>query len=305
MRLMVAIPTRDRPVMLARCLASLAACRPLVDVSVEILVIDNASAPDAFARVEALLRDWRGPHPARLAREARTGHPFVRNRALDEARDAGADALFFLDDDQTIAPDGLETALRVMRERDADVVKLEVRWDYEPPGRFREYFDPPPRPDEAGLAVMERRSVGTNGVLIAARLWRGLGLRFDERFPLCGGEDTDFFVRATEAGARAVLTRESHVTELCPAAKQTRGWLLRSAYRVGNAEALLGFKGYSRGKTLRRNAPKAAANLLFALLLLPFGRASFRRLMRAAKACGAVAGALGFPFGAYRRVVGR
>src|SRR5262249_22669820 len=44
----------------------------------------------------------------------------------------------------------------------------------------------------------------------------GFGLGFDERFNLSGGEDTDFFVRAWERGARVVATEAGVIFEDVP-----------------------------------------------------------------------------------------
>src|SRR6185503_8961797 len=79
----VAICTKDRPALLERCLASLAALDPASVRALgmfEVLVVDNAPSTDATKTVVA-------SHPlVRYVREPRAGLNFARNRALKDAR---------------------------------------------------------------------------------------------------------------------------------------------------------------------------------------------------------------------------
>ena len=102
------ICTRNRPEMLARCLASLhelvrtpAAAR----VRLEILVVDNAPSDDRSREIVAR------SHHARYVRAPVQGLDFARNCALREAR---GDFVAFFDDDVTVDPgwlDGFVAAL--------------------------------------------------------------------------------------------------------------------------------------------------------------------------------------------------
>jgi succinoglycan biosynthesis protein ExoM len=305
MRILLAIPTRNRPGLLDRCLRSLMAGAASDRHEVQVLVVDNGSDPDRapdIGRLQAAAPDL----DVALVVEPRRGIPFARNRALDEADARGADALAFLDDDQTVQPGWLDALADAQQQTGAAAVKSAVRWEFEPPGLYRDHFrddiaDPPPERPDGGFEF-----VATNGVLVMGRLWRRHGLRFDERFPAAGGEDTLFFTQATRRGERLAMTRDTFATEFCPAAKQTRGWLLRRAYSVGNHEVILGLKPRSPLTTVVRRGPKVLYEILIGGLLAPVNRRrSFRHLMKAAKALGAVTGSLGMAYGAYRTTVGR
>ncbi|SDZ78492.1 glycosyltransferase family 2 protein [Rubrimonas cliftonensis] len=305
MRLLVSIPTRNRPQLLKAALDSLARADAPEGATIEILVVDNNADPDEAARIAALVADSAGRFPARVETEGRLGIPFVRNRALAAARRGGHDAVFLLDADQTVAPDIFRTLLKVAAEEAADVVKPLVRWEFEPPARYGEAFegrkepaDPPPRTALTG-------HVATNGVLVSRRVWGDIGLSFDERRPLIGGEDAGYFTRAAAAGAVMTLTRETHEVEFRPAAKQTRAWLLRRAMRVGNAEALFRLKGYSSAQTFLSGLLQAAYYGVAAVAPASRPERRIRRLSRCAKALGAMLGALGVCVKEYRRTVGR
>jgi len=305
MRIVLAVLTRDRPEMLRACLASLAAMRAPDGCETTLVVIDNNSATETLARNRAAVGAQVGAFPARMVVETRQGIPVARNRAIAEAEAVRADALVFLDDDQTVPPDWLSVLVAAHRETGVDVVKSAVDWRFEPPGRFCDHFagdfDDPGAPlREVGVA-----SVATNGVLIGARVWRGMGERFDERFPLNGGEDTLFFRKALSGGGVAMLTRETRATEHCPAAKQRAGWLLRRAYRVGINEIVMGLKPRSRADALTRGLLRALYAGVLALIWCWRPRERFRQLMKGAKALGMVVGAIGLDYAEYRTVVGR
>lgn len=304
LRIVLAVLTRDRPQMLQSCLDAVAAMAPPPECETTLVVIDNGSAPDALARNRAAVGARVGVFAARLISEPTPGIPAARNRALDAAEAADADALAFLDDDQTAQPDWLCVLTRVWSETGADAVKSGVDWRFDPPGRHRDQF--PSDFDDPSAALRESglRSLATNGVLIGRRLWRDMGLRFDERFAHCGGEDTLFFTKAAARGANLVLTRETRATERCPAAKQRSGWLLRRAWRVGSNEIAMGIKPHSRLDATVRGALRAfyAGVLTVAFCWSPRGR--FRHMMKAAKAMGMVSAALGRQYAEYRTIVG-
>lgn len=305
MRIVLAVLTRDRPAMLLECLGSLAAMQAPDDCETTLVVIDNNSAPGVLAHNRAAVGLRVGAFPARLVSETRQGIPAARNRAIAEAEACGADALVFLDDDQTVPPDWLRVIVVALRETGVDVVKSAINWRFEPPGRFRDHFpgdfdDPAAPAREFGI-----QSVATNGVLIAARTWRELGVRFDERFALNGGEDTLFFRDVIAKGGVAMLTRETSATEHCPVGKQRAGWLLRRAYRVGVNEIVMGLKPRSRTDALARGVLRALLAASLALLWFWRPRERFRQAMKGAKALGMIAGAMGVEYAEYRAVVGR
>ncbi|MEW6386383.1 MAG: glycosyltransferase [Thermodesulfobacteriota bacterium] len=102
----VAICTRDRPDLLAKCLAHLLPQRLTEEgeARFEVLVIDNAPA-DEQTRVSVAGREG-----VRYVVEAKPGLDFARNRAMAEAQ---GELLAFLDDDVIVDPhwfDGLREA---------------------------------------------------------------------------------------------------------------------------------------------------------------------------------------------------
>jgi len=96
------ICTRNRPEMLARCLASLhelARTPAAARVRLDILVVDNAPSDDRSREIVAR------SHHARYVRAPVQGLDFARNCALREAR---GDFVAFFDDDVTVDPGWLD-----------------------------------------------------------------------------------------------------------------------------------------------------------------------------------------------------
>jgi GT2 family glycosyltransferase len=101
----VAVCTRDRPDDMAKCLASLAALRTL---PFEIIVVDNAPATEATAR---LVQDHFPQF--RYVREDTPGLDHARNRAIVESK---GEIIAYTDDDVMVDPGWTEALARVFAE---------------------------------------------------------------------------------------------------------------------------------------------------------------------------------------------
>jgi len=301
----VAVCTRDRPMFLGRCLTSLTALERTPDISLRLLVIDNSASPVRSQRVLDEVAYGLAPLSPTLAHEPRPGIPFARNRAFGFADEIGADAVIFLDDDQTAAPNWALTLCRVQEQEACDAVKCEVRWEFEAPQRFKEFFDRPPASPEPLRWQYSSFLVPTNGVLIGRRLWDEWGLRFNEGFPLTGGTDIDFFARARERGAKIIHTSETFATEFCDAAKQKMSWLLRRSFRVGNTEAAMRLKGRGRAYYFGKGLLWVPWYAMLAARNLPAPNTSLRYFLKSVKGAGLMAGSVGIGLNEYRKVIGR
>jgi glycosyltransferase involved in cell wall biosynthesis len=99
----VVVCSRDRPVMLAKCLAALDRLRYPAH---EVLVVDNAPSTDATARLVHSSR-------ARYCREDRPGLDWARNRGIAEAK---GEIVAFLDDDARPDPGWLDAIVAAFNE---------------------------------------------------------------------------------------------------------------------------------------------------------------------------------------------
>ncbi|CAN5564046.1 hypothetical protein BH18ACT1_BH18ACT1_01860 [soil metagenome] len=208
----VAVCTRNRPVLLADCLASILASRDAsgaASAQLEVLVVDNAPSDERSADLVASM------DTVRYAREPRPGLDFARNRALAEA---AGDVLAFVDDDVRVDAGWYPGLLRALSEHpDAGgvtglVLPAELATDaqmaFELRGGFRRGTHKRRLPGgrlpgnalyPAGAGIF---GAGCN-MAFDRRLLVALG-GFDEALdtgpPLPGGGDLDIFYRVARAG---------------------------------------------------------------------------------------------------------
>lgn len=246
-RVAICVATCRRPAGLRALLASLdrmridaARLRPVV------ILVDNApEAPAvASAREAQALSRW----PVSYVVEPRRGIVMARNRALALALPE-ADLIAFVDDDETVAPDWLESLVATLDGCGADAVQGPVRPDY----------DLPPPDWIAALGLFEqgpfrtgapRAAAATNNVLVRAEALRCRDLRFDPRFNTSGGEDEEMFGRLTATGGRIVASARGEVFDTVPAARMTLAWASRRAFRKGNTLGRIA-RTRRRGRLLR------------------------------------------------------
>jgi glycosyltransferase involved in cell wall biosynthesis len=209
--LTAAVCTRNRPELLARCLASLQALArtpAAMHVRLEILVVDNAPSDDRSREVVAR------SHHARYVRTPVPGLDFARNCAL---REACGDFVAFFDDDVTVDAgwiDGFVAALSANPDAGA-VTGPVLPWElttraqilFEEYGGFGHRFTPT-RHDAAHtddpLFPCRPGRIGA-GCNMAVRRTTALALGgFDEALDtgasLPGGGDLDIFYRLIRAG---------------------------------------------------------------------------------------------------------
>lgn len=231
--LTVAIPTYLRPGPLRRCLDG---ALPQVEAAVaagavadaEVLVIDNSTDGSARPGLADLLEA--APARLRYVHEPEPGIAAARNRALAEAR---GHVLAFIDDDEIPQPGWLDALIATWRATRAAAVM----------GRVNAVFDSEP---DAWLTAghvfgRDRMPSGTvipiaaaGNLLLDLAQVRDLGVHFDGRFGLTGGEDTLFTRQLSVAGGTIVWCDESVADDHVPAERFARRWMMRRFRSHGN-----------------------------------------------------------------------
>jgi glycosyltransferase involved in cell wall biosynthesis len=196
----VVIPTKDRPHLLGRAVAS-ALRQP--GVAVEVIVVDDGSAPEAArATAEVYGGDARVRH---VRNETSIGNPASRNRGLEEV---GGRFFCTLDYDDEFLPGRLAAQVEVLERAGGDdvvaVTGVELVWsDGRPPVREQPNVPRPvrldARPDRFEL-ISSR--VFLNTYLVPADLMR----KVDGYDPvLRWGEHTDLFLRLQDVARFVAL----------------------------------------------------------------------------------------------------
>jgi glycosyltransferase involved in cell wall biosynthesis len=192
----------------------------------DLLVVDND--PDGGAAT--LVRTW--APLVRYVHEPTPGLSAVRNRALMEC--SQIDLLAFMDDDGRPEPGWIKRLAVTWSEANCPAAVA---------GRVLEQFESAPDAWIVAGGFFRRRSLPTGtevptapagNLLLDMAAVRRLGLTFDDRFGLSGGEDTLFTRQLTARGGRIVWCEEAQVVDLVPSDRATRRWVLARARSHGN-----------------------------------------------------------------------
>ena len=200
-------------------------------ITFDVVVVDNS----ADGNVGDLVATYSGgPVDVRYVSETRTN--------LSHARNAGVAAavgryLAFIDDDMDVPPGWLAEALDCMKRTQADIMVGRVVPEFEgkegwanglavPADWFgREIYV------EDGEPLANLKRVGTGNSVIKCDSVFGMDAPFDPAFGRIGGEDTDFFQRAHQAGARIVFSKRAWLTEVVPKNRSNAEYLALRRFR--------------------------------------------------------------------------
>jgi succinoglycan biosynthesis protein ExoM len=305
MRIAVCICTRQRPVMLDRCLSAVAAMRPPQGAEAGIFVIGNEVREESRPIAEK--------HGAAYVCEPQLGIPFARNAAVEAALAWEADFVAFLDDDTWPEPDWLEKIVLTQKLTGATAVRGL---------RVMVYPDPLP------AWILKRRSkgmgrravvpineggAGCNNLLIDASVFRK-GLRFDPRYRFSTGEDTMLAAKIVEQGGTLIATdfaviHEEVVAERCTLQAQV---MQQYAFGIGNIRILKDRGKYALSLWAALVSGFQAllalsAAAIFGMLSLSkrrFKRHFLRAGKKAAYAAGVIASLCGRTYEPYRTIAG-
>lgn len=275
----------------------------LAHSSISVLVVDNDPGASARATVMSM-----SDGTLRYAHELQPGISAARNRALNEC--AAADILVFIDDDERPNPLWLDTLLTTWLNTSATAVM----------GRVISEFEIPLDAWVAAGDFFWRKSMETGtsipiaaagNLLLDLNQVRRLGLSFESKLGLSGGEDTLFSHHLTQRGGKIIWCDESVATDFVPVARTTRRWVLTRAWSHGNTAAVVDCylaRGSRKLLIVRlswvgRGLVRMAGGLgsWLAGLLLGRLRPQARGLRTSARGAGMLAGAVGFVYQEYRR----
>ena len=297
---LVAVLTYQRPDDLVELLPLLLdQARPGVDL----LVVDNDPAGAAASTVASFAG-------VRYVHEPRPGIAAARNRALTEGD--GHDLLVFIDDDERPSEGWLAALLLTF---DAHAASGVV-------GPVISAFAAPLDPWVAAGGFFTRRRMptgspvtvaATNNLLLDLKAVRAAGVRFDERLGLSGGSDTLFTRQLVDRAGPLVWCDEAVVTDVVPAGRTTRDWVVRRQFRSGNSWSrtalMLTDSGVQRFRLRLSLTAKGGVRLIGgpASWLLGALTGDVRRravgVKATARGLGMLVGAYGFSYIEYRRPV--
>jgi glycosyltransferase involved in cell wall biosynthesis len=230
MKVSVQIMTFHRDLGLRRAVRSVLAQRGVDTASTEILIVDNSAEASARAAVEELTVEAKSAgYLMRYVHEKRPGIAQARNAGI---RNAGADLVAYIDDDEEADPDWLAGMLATLDHYRADAVGGPVLPIFEDGRATNDPFwswiyDY----DEKKPSGSKFRATGTGNCLFYKSRCCPTDTPFDPALGLTGGSDTRFFHGLSQRGRKVVWCAEGIVHEYVPPARTQLAYGLRRRMR--------------------------------------------------------------------------
>jgi glycosyltransferase involved in cell wall biosynthesis len=257
----VCVCTFKRPALLANLLKGLLEQRTDGKFGFSVVIVDN----DCLGSARKTVESFRGSDMAiEYFIEPEQSIALARNRAVSNAK---GDFVAFIDDDEYPITDWLLQLYNTLVERKADGVLGPVDAKFtEPPSDWMlktGVFDRPNGPGYETGSVLDWRRTGTGNVLLRRAVFDVVEGPFLPQFG-SGGEDLDFFRRASSMGKVFIWCNEALAHETVPP-ERTRVWFqLRRALLRGKVSVQ---QPSGRGLGLMKSA---AAFCIYTLLLPVF-----------------------------------
>lgn len=202
---------------------------------IDTIVVDNTPAASLASMATATYRNVRISY----VHEPAPGVVHARNAALNHFRARNHDFLAFVDDDQRLDGKWL-SALRTQALANPDEV-IAGRVKYVVPDDLkdryvREYYGETRSWPEGTILP----SIGTGNTAIPRSVLQRLQWpKFDERFNLIGGEDTEFYSRMSAAGVTIRWTNSIVAYEDVEPLRASRSWIRTRFRRTGLVRATI------------------------------------------------------------------
>ena len=293
--IVLACCTCMRPKMLKNCLDSI---RDLVlpdGIKTEILVIDNDKNESARAVIEEYNRT--SSLCCHYVCEEKRGLVYARNRLLEEALKLGASHVMLFDDDEILTQNALTEHIKLYNTNKDALISSGIV--------LNKFEEKAPNYIKKNIAFKQKTtrktgqiktSCASGNVFFPAEMLKD-GLRFSEKYIFMGGEDGDFFGRASKLGYTIVQNSDSLLYESVTEARANLRYILKKSYYNGFAASY--FKFQKNNKKLKKYfyVFKQLITLVFDLLLIIpsiiFGLTGFWNLIAmTVRTTGKITGAL-------------
>jgi len=214
-------------------------------ISVEVIVIDNASTDNTAILVQSIWTDLGNPFPLKIFSESKPGKS---NALVLGFMKAQYDYLLICDDDNRLFPDYLAKAFEIMENHsDIGVLGGQGIPDFEskPPFWFETYkhfFAVGKQLPESGEILNPYNSIYSAGAIIRKSIWDDL-MKIDFKFLLTtlrdknpiSGEDTELFEMVRMMGYKLWVNNEMIFRHYLPSARVTWRYLTKFTFGIGRS----------------------------------------------------------------------
>lgn len=262
----IAVCTRNRPIMLEKCLRSLIHQHIDKDFTCSILVVENNNHSFSQPIIDKLEQE--SLYPIHYCLETNHGISYARNRVLKESLALHCQWLLLIDDDEVADKNWAREMLQAAHEFSADVIHGTVMYQNAGKDSWTYLFRKNQKIKAHGKKV---HGAATDNVLISSRLFspHGLSLQFDEQLNFSGGEDTDFFRRANVLGATIFFSARAVVFDDIHSDRCSLTYLLARRARTAAAAVYSDKKIHGANTARKKHLKRSRRNVkqFFQLLL--------------------------------------
>ncbi len=254
------IATFKRPELLKQSLLAIGQLKLPEDLSIIIIVVDNDSNQTARDICEEISPGLNCPLQYYI--EPNRGLSSVRNCLVQKAIQHQADLIAFIDDDEMPHIDWLKNIYNGFVDYSVDIASGPVISVYEttPPNEYvtkNKY--------KTGMVP---RYIAAGNVIFKERLISELGLTFDPYYNFIGGEDFDFFDKASKLDCTSVWITEAVIFEKILPERETFKYKFFRHYTGGINSVLRYKKTYSSLRTWLHFIPKILGKLIGSIISL-------------------------------------
>ena len=311
-KISIGVPTRQRPEMLEQCLRSLTVQAVPDGMELVIVVVENDPEPSSRGVVDAV--EKQSTIPIEYHIERRIGLASVRNTVLDAAIANGSDYLAFIDDDELAYPEWVSRLHAAVVEHGAMMAGGAVNRIFEctaVPAWAAQYYRPT-QSEHGGWpkVIPGALPTATHNLFFDLSPARERGIRFDVRFNLTSGEDTQFISDLAQAtNGKSIYVNDAIVCEVIPASRMTRKYIFKRNVLAASHEVRIqrgqrpGF-GFVVQKLFSGMGLMVLGGFFFALTYFVNGAISAIWMLLMSRGIGILSGLLGYQPRLYAQVTG-
>lgn len=266
-KILVAICSYKRPKLLYEALLELKKCTMPENANVRVLVVDNDTEETAKEAVSKAREDF--PVEIIYAIEPERGLAQVRNRVLKEAIALDADYIACFDDDDIPDKNWLNALWTYKNQNpEAKIVTgpTIAKFDKDYPRYITMNF----RTKTSKKTGIKRPTAATGNVLMPVGVAKDSELYFNPEFRFMGGEDGEFFQKASDRGYTIVWCSEAVIYERINADRANIQWILNRYFYNGFSGVFFRIKNDKKPCFKVRTFVKSIFYVMLNLLILPF-----------------------------------
>ncbi|MEI8378106.1 MAG: glycosyltransferase family A protein [bacterium] len=267
--ILISCCTCQRPHMLSKSLNSVKNLVLPKNVRIELLVIDNDKKASSKKVIEELKQSF--PIKINYFVEEERGIANARNRLLKESLSLGASHIALFDDDEILDENWLISHYYYYNHHpEALIISGPTYNMFENPVPDYVAKNNIFKSSTTKKTGLIRNICASGNVFFATTIMSEAGIYFNTDFVFMGGEDGEFFSKASKAGFEIVWNNEAINRELIGDERANIKWILNRNYYNGYSSAYLRFK--KKTPLIKRLffIAKTSVVLLLDCLIMPF-----------------------------------